>query len=76
MFSQKTSIFAAAALAALIQSATALSAPSKRAEAFASPLDGGGTMLTDTGNGLGEPLNVRVDLFASFISFLFFCRFY
>lgn len=31
---------------------------------FVDPRPGGGTFLTDTGNGLGEPLNVGREAFA------------
>ena len=69
MFTQKSSILVSALLATLIQSTGALSTPSKRAEAFANPADGGGSMLTDAGDGFGEPLNVRVNPSSSIFSF-------
>ena len=49
-----------------IQSTSALYVPIrevrdllKRAVAYYDPAAGGGSMLTDSGNGFGEPLNVR-----------------
>lgn len=59
MFTQKPYILISTLLSVLLGS-TGASTVSKRADAFANPADGGGTMLTDTGNGLGEPLNVRL----------------
>lgn len=50
------------ALTILVSFALCASARSlqKRAVAFFNPVDGGGSMLDDTGNGLGEPLNVSL----------------
>ena len=58
MFTQKT-LRVPALLAVLFQCALAANTPCKRAEAYASPLDNGGSMLTNAGDGFGEPLNVR-----------------
>ena len=58
MFTQKT-FCVQALLAVLFHSALAAKAPAKRAEAYVSPLDNGGSMLTNAGDGFGEPLNVR-----------------
>ena len=40
----------------------------KRAVAYFDPLAGGGSMLDSTGNGLGEPLNVRLGSSVLFLS--------
>jgi len=59
-------LFCTAALLSLPFAAFALSIPAensglaRRAEAFVSPAQGGGSQLDDAGNGLGEPLNVII----------------
>ncbi|KAI0633399.1 hypothetical protein C8Q77DRAFT_1217811 [Trametes polyzona] len=49
----KLAVFALAAPAAF-------ASVMRRASAFVNPADGGGSMLIDAGNGLGEPLNVII----------------
>lgn len=49
-------------LAVLVLAAVpaAFSVTVRQTKAFVNPADGGGSMLIDAGNGLGEPLNVRI----------------
>lgn len=57
-----TLLAGASILLVKLRPARALHVPDleKRAVAYFNPLDGGGSLLDDTGNGLGEPLNVRL----------------
>ncbi|KAI9067133.1 hypothetical protein FKP32DRAFT_1564306 [Trametes sanguinea] len=59
MFSSNAIVFALAGALAAFPATMGLVAQ-KRATAFFNPAAGGGSMLIDAGNGLGEPLNVIV----------------